>query len=337
MGRQPETLRLIDFGSQPPLRSQTLWHAVAYGVSAGAPSTLSLVRPADPYVSIGYHRRLEEVDREACRKAGLPIIRRMIGGGPVYLDAGQLFFQITRPVRAVAIGPKAMRQLLEPAVLAFQDLGVPATFEDVGDIVAGPAKISGIGGGQIEDAAVAVGNLIERFDHDRMTAVLAVEDDVRREALRLMRAYVRATPVDPEAFKAALVARYSDHLGVAAEEGELTRHEWMKVDELDARFSDAAWLAGPARPQPAVRQIKIRSEVWVFSAQLEGTRVVGSVIRGRLDRLRVIDPSLNGRARDLEQALVGVPLADAASATRGFGAAGDRAAAAIAMTNGRRL
>jgi dimethylglycine catabolism B len=55
-------------------------------VGEGAPPTLSFVRPAAAYVSIGYHRRSA---RSIWRHAGraLPVIRRMIGGGPVYLDA----------------------------------------------------------------------------------------------------------------------------------------------------------------------------------------------------------------------------------------------------------
>ncbi len=65
--RVGETLRVIDFGQSSPLRSQTLWHAVAYGVPpARRPRCLSPARPP-PYVCLGYHRGLEEVDREYCR------------------------------------------------------------------------------------------------------------------------------------------------------------------------------------------------------------------------------------------------------------------------------
>jgi lipoate---protein ligase len=339
MGKPPDPLRVIDFGSQPPLRSQTLWHALAYGVSAGGPATLSFVRPSSPYVGIGYHRRLEEVDRAACERAGLPIFRRMVGGGPVYLDADQLFFQVIRPAGTVtAPGPRAMRQLLEPAVLAFRDVGIPATIEDSGDIVAGPAKISGTGGGQIAAAAVAVGNVIERFDHDRAAAILAVDDEaVRAEALRLMRNHVQQTPVDTDAFKAALVRRCTEHLGAEPVDGTLSEAESHSLAELDARFCDPAWTEGPARPAPPARQIKVRAGVWVFGAQAGPTRVVGAVVDGRVDRLQVFDPSMNVEAAAIERAAAGLALTDAAVAAGGFGPAGERVAAAIALTNGRGL
>ena len=131
----PEELRIIDFGQVSPLRSQTAWHAVAYGVSEGAPATLSFARPSHPYVCVGYHRDLAEVDRDYCRRHGLPVYRRMVGGGPVYLDSGQLFFQVTLPATAVSPSRvEALRVLLAPAVTAFQAAGVDARLDDDGEI-----------------------------------------------------------------------------------------------------------------------------------------------------------------------------------------------------------
>jgi len=97
MAAEAGALRVVDFGPSSPVRSQTLWHAVAYGVSAGAPATVSFTRPAAPYVCLGYHGALDEVDLDYCRAEGLPVLRRMVGGGTVYLDEDQLFFQISLP------------------------------------------------------------------------------------------------------------------------------------------------------------------------------------------------------------------------------------------------
>lgn len=248
-------MRVVDFGSQSPLRSQTLWHAIPTGVSNGEPPTLSFVRPAAAYVSIGYHTGLDEVDTE------LPVIRRMIGGGPVYLDRHQLFFQICVPA-ALPPGAAAMQRLLSPAVAAFRDLGIQAHWD--GDISVGGAKVCGVGGGQIGGAALAVGNLIERFDHDAAAEVLRFDDEpTRQRALNLMRAYVRPTPVDAESFKDALVRRYAEALNLRPSPGELSGAEWKRVAELDALFSDPEWLRGPDRPAPPVRSVKIRDGVWV--------------------------------------------------------------------------
>ena len=88
-------LRVVDAGTVGAWRSQALWHGIASAMDASSPPVLSLCRPAEPYVGLGYHRSLDELDLDACRRLDLPVIRRQIGGGPVYVDGEQLFFQIT--------------------------------------------------------------------------------------------------------------------------------------------------------------------------------------------------------------------------------------------------
>ena len=65
-----EPLRVIDFVPSSPLRSQTLWHALAYGVSQGAPATLSLPAAGRALCCLGYHRLSEEVDRSTAGEKG---------------------------------------------------------------------------------------------------------------------------------------------------------------------------------------------------------------------------------------------------------------------------
>lgn len=350
-----EVLRVIDFGQVTPLRSQTLWHAVGYGVSAGAPPTLSFARPSAPYVCLGYHRRLAELDEEYCRAQGLPVYRRMVGGGPVYLDDGQLFFQVCLPAGAVSRSRRdALRTLLEPAVTAFRAVGVAAMLDDDGEICLGDRKICGHGAGQIEDAVVVCGNLIERFDHERATAVLALPEPAQQaETLRLMRRYVAATPVDSGAFQAAMTRAYAQSLGLVAERAGLLGGESAALAELDARFTSDEWLAGPVpasgAPAPSgpptcagraawsARQVKVRSGVWTFAAEAAGARVVASVVAGHIERARLSAPGLNGRTREAERSLAGVPLRRVAEVLSGFGDPGRQLAAAFAAADGGRL
>jgi lipoate-protein ligase A len=326
-------LRVLYGGVQSPLRSQTLWHAVASGVSAGEPPTLSFVRPGAPYVSIGYHRRMEELDLDWCRTNGLPVFRRMIGGGPVYLDPDQLFFQITVPASAGPGGAHAMRRLLEPAVAAYRDLGLDATFDDRGDITVEDAKISGIGGGRISDAAVAVGNLIERFDHEAATRILALDDlRARDETVRLMRRHVVPTRIDPEAFMSALVRRFAEALALTPREGRLSAREEARLAELDERFTEPEWLEGPAPRPSGPRRVKIRTGVWVFSTQAVG----GAVVDDRLESVWVRDRFANGEAEAIERSLLGARWADAAGLARVHGEVGARVADEL-QTCGRTL
>jgi lipoate-protein ligase A len=334
-------LRVIDFGVVTPLRSQTLWHAVAYGVSDGQPATLSFARPSAPYVCVGYHRDLAEVDQDYCRAHDMPVYRRMVGGGPVYLDDGQLFFQICLPVAAVpASRLDALRMLLTPAVTAFRAVGVAAHLDAGTEICLGEAKICGHGAGQIGDAVVVCGNLIERFDHERATRVLALADPVQRaETLRLMRRYVAATPVGAGAFSRAIANAYAAALGLAPAPGGLTAGERSRLAALDAKFTSAEWLSGPRRVgAPArPRQVKVRAGVWTVAAQAGPARVIASVVAGTVDRAHLTAPGLDGSIEAAQRAVSGVPMTAVPGALARFGEPGRQLAAAFATADGKRL
>jgi lipoate-protein ligase A len=268
-------LRVVDFGRVSALRSQTLWHALAYGVSAGERPTLSFMRPSRPYVGLGFHRHLEEVDLDACAEMGLPVFRRMVGGGVVYLDEHQQFFQISLPQAAVPRSREAaLRTLLEPAVTAFRAVGVAAELDGEGEIVIGDAKICGHGAAQVDDAVVVVGNLIERFDHVAAARVLDVPEDVRAEVVRLMQQYVAPTPVDAAAFRAAAIEAYGEALGLQPVAGGLTPSERERLFELDQRFRSPEWVRGPMQLGPRRHQVKIRAGVYVdWSEERKGALV----------------------------------------------------------------
>jgi lipoate-protein ligase A len=256
-------LRVIDFGTVSPLRSQTLWHAIAYGVSAGAPPALSFMRPSRPYVGIGFHTRLQDVDTDACAEAGLPIYRRMVGGGVVYLDSAQQFFQICLPKKAVPPAREAaLRLLLAPAVEAFRAVGIPADLDGEGEIALGEAKVCGHGAAEIEEAVVVVGNLIEAFDHEAAAGVLRVDPEVREDIVRLMRRHVAATPADAAAFKEAATRAYGAALELEPVIGRLNDYERRCLGELDERFRSPGWLRGPDRLPAARSKVKIRAGVW---------------------------------------------------------------------------
>lgn len=332
-------LRVIDCGTVAPLRSQTVWHAIAHGVSEGAPPTLSFVRPSAGYVGLGYHRSTGEIDEAYCRSRGLPVYRRMVGGGPVYLDADQLFFQICLPASMVSPARlTAIRDLLTPAVAAFRAAGVAAELDRQHlEITVGSAKICGHGAGQIENAVVICGNVIQRFDHERASRILRLPDEtMRAEVVRLMREHVRATPLDERSFTAGMIGAYSDLLGLPPRNGELDDSERAKLAELDELFASPEWIDGDVtRPAGNARQVKIRAGVWVFAAEWDGARVVGSVRDGALHRVWLTATQTD--VQPAERALVGVALSDAPAVLERFGVQGRRWAAAVATADGRRL
>ena len=266
-------LRVIDAGRVPVARSQSLWHGIASAMRPNDRPVLSFCRPWGAYVCIGLHRRLSELDLVACAEIGLPVLRRQIGGGPVYCDSDQLFFQITLPARrAPASVERLYQELLEPAAQALRTLGLDARLECVNEIVVEDRKLSGTGAGRIGEAVTVVGNVIFRFPHELMARVLALPDAARAEFLRLMRRHVSSleaeglASVTVEAATAALVDAFGDALGVRPVADEPTAAEVRAMEVWERRFAQDGWLRGPEPHAPAVRNVKVRAGVWLVVA-----------------------------------------------------------------------
>ncbi|WP_249020383.1 biotin/lipoate A/B protein ligase family protein [Conexibacter sp. S30A1] len=329
------TLRVIDAGAVGAERSQALWHGLADAMGPADAPVLSFCRPAEPYVGIGYHRRLDELDRAACARLGLPILRRQIGGGPVYLDSDQLFFQLTLPASSAPSGVlRLYGELLGPAVQALRALGVDAALAGVNDIVAGGRKVSGTGAGQIGEAVTVVGNVMFAFDHERMSEVLAFPDEaMRADFLCLLRANLGTLPdLDPTALKQSLVSAYAAALGREPVRDLLRSDELAAIKRWDERLRDSSWLEGPALAATPGRQVKVRAGTWLYDGESDGLRVRVRVEEGLIAEARVTAPWLSGAAAGLARALVGVaarPHSVAASMDR-FEHEGERVLAALA-------
>jgi lipoate-protein ligase A len=316
-------MRVIDFGRVTPIRSQSLWHAIAYGVSDGAPPTLSFMTPESPYVSIGYHSNIEAVDVDACRRASLPVFRRMVGGGPVYLDEDQLFFQITLPLSMTpSVRSQAVRAMLLPAVDAFRDVGVDAELDDVNEIVVGDRKICGHAAGQIENAVIVVGNLITGFDHAAAASIAQTPNRLSADLFRKMLArYVTAVPADPKAFVIAAVDSYSSAYGLDPVVGSLNELETAKLDELDVRLHDRKFVRGDKRPVSMPWRVKVKSGVWVVGHTEGPTSAVVGVVDDVVTAAEWSDGgSYDGES---ERDIIGRPVPTAARDLKREGKAGE--------------
>ena len=93
-----------------------------------------------PAVIVGSYQNIcREVHVEALRKLGIPIVRRMTGGGTVYHDLGNVNYSyITNQDGLVDYD-----HCLGPVIQALNDIGVPARKNRTCDIAIGDQKISG--------------------------------------------------------------------------------------------------------------------------------------------------------------------------------------------------
>ncbi|HET9719636.1 MAG TPA: hypothetical protein VFP55_06130 [Solirubrobacteraceae bacterium] len=327
-------LRVIDAGWVGAVRSQALWHGIADAMEPGDEPVLSFCRPAEPYVCLGYHRRLDELDLASCAQLGLPILRRQIGGGPVYLDRDQLFFQLSLPLASAPPGPSRLyAALLEPAAEALRACGVAAAVSGANDLVANGMKVSGTGAGQIGGGVVIVGNVMFAFPHERMAGVLRVPDErMRAELLRLMQAHVAPLPeLEESAVKLALTAAYARALGRVASSSQASSAEEEAIAGWERKLTTAAFIAGPQLPAPQGRQVKIRAGVWVYDGGDEGLRVRATVEAGLVSAARIEAPRLGPTAGRISRALVGAAATVEALQSRleRFGNDGARVLAAL--------
>ncbi len=179
-------LRVLDFGTVSAIRSQAVFHGIAETMTADSDPVLSLVSPETPYVCVGMHQEIaKEVDEDFCRSANLPVYRRHVGGGAVYLDENQLFTHFIYPKdKAPRRADQLYPMFIEPVVRTYKALGIEANFRPANDIHVNGRKIGGTGAASIADATVMVGSFMRDFDTATMAKCLKVPSEKFRDKLK---------------------------------------------------------------------------------------------------------------------------------------------------------
>jgi lipoate-protein ligase A len=176
-------MRYLDLGTVGARESQAVYHALAELMGPDDPVTLVTVSPDEPYVCVGYHQvASREVDRSYCEAHNIPVGRRMVGGGAVFLDHDQIFWHLIMPRKNLAIDA-LYRQFLAAPVAAYQRLGIAAQHRPVNDIVVGPRKIGGTGASTMENADLLVGSIMMDFNTEEMARVLNVPSEKFRDKM----------------------------------------------------------------------------------------------------------------------------------------------------------
>ncbi len=250
--------------------SQAIYHAAA-DLQREA---LFILRPATPYVCLGFHQDAKiEIDLEFTEQEAIPVFRREVGGGAVYLDEGQLFYQLVlRRDRPQVPASKAdyFRKFLMPVVETYRAFGVRAEYKPVNDILAHDRKISGNGAAEIGVCVVLVGNFILDFNYDMMARVLRVPDEkfrdkvnkTLRENLSTIRNETGDVPSTADLAK-YLVKRYECILGPMTEHKQLDSELKGRAAERIAFMDTKDWLFSNDRRRPDLWKLKIRDGVQV--------------------------------------------------------------------------
>jgi lipoate-protein ligase A len=263
-------MQLYHLKHVPWLQSQLIYHALpCVGIEG-----LIILAPSEPYVCIGYHQDLaQEVDVAFCRERGIPIFRREVGGGTVYLDGNQVFYQVVlHKDNPLAQGDKATfyRRMLQPVADAYCDLGVPSRYRPINDVVTVEGrKISGTGAATIGDYVILVGNLIADFDYGIMSRVLCVPDEKYRDKVfKSMRENLTTLKhetgrlLEWDEMVTPLIYRFEQVVGYL-EPAALPQAVYDEIEALTPRFLSEEWLYKKGK-QLSARQVKIASGVNVI-------------------------------------------------------------------------
>ena len=264
-------IRLLDLGLCSYTASQTLYHAVASSMGPEDPNTIIICRPRRPYVCIGRHQELHrEVDVAACRRLGLPILRREVGGGAVYLDRDQLFFQLVwQPQEVPAQITDAFEYFARGPVECYRALGISgAHFAPVNDLQVSGRKIGGLGAATIGRAFVFVGSIISAFDARAAASVLRIPDEKMRDKVaQSMAAYVSSLTRElghrptPRTVRGELVSAFERALGATLEVGELRDSERLQYRRWVGQMRSPAWLDEVSLPPDRLRALRITGNV----------------------------------------------------------------------------
>lgn len=321
--------RWLDLGALSPVDTQVIYDAVSVARGRNlVTDTLIFCYPASPLVCVGYHQDVEEeVNIDLCRQLGIPVVRRILGGGTVYLDSDQLFYQIIisqkNPMVPVRI-KDAFRAFLQGPVEAYRSLGISAEYRPINEIQVKGRKISGNGATTTLDGVfILTGNILLDFNYNMMVKIIRVPSEKFRDkmfkSLQEWMTTVRRELgylVPMEEVKKALREGFEKALGISLQQGDLTPEEKRLLQELREKYLSVEWLYMPEYRclQPVkAHAVKVAAGISVVESDYKSK---GGLIRVTMEiaEAKIKDILISGDFRvypsdalpQLEQALRGV-------------------------------
>ncbi len=244
--------RLIDSGIERPEVTAAIDEVLLRSrVQGRCADTIHLYRRRPASVSIGYFQRASEVaDLAACRRDGVPVVRRPSAGGAIYTDERQLVYAVVfrpeRPIKAV----EGLGLACGAIARALRALGLAdAEHSGVNDVLAEGAKVSGSAQAVRRGVHLVHGTVLVDADLEAMSTYLrplpkrpAVggQEVPRAPVGTLAKLLGKAPPITD--VKAVVTRELAVALGAGIEPGDLTEWERGAVELLvTERFTSDAW------------------------------------------------------------------------------------------------
>lgn len=231
-----ETFRIIDTGVREG-RANIAFDAalIEERQASRVPDTIRFLR-FPPTALIGRHQDLSrEIDLEYCQSNGIGTVRRITGGGAIYLDEGQLGWELVFHRKSLGISalPDLAREICNAAAKGMSALGVDAKFRPRNDIEVDGRKISGTGGFFDGDVLIYQGTVLVDMNAQQMVNALNIPEsklakrklDSAAQRVVTLKELLGDDLPDLETIKQALIAGFTEGLGISAAPGDITENE----------------------------------------------------------------------------------------------------------------
>lgn len=299
------------------------------------PDTIRFMR-FPPTALIGRHQDLSrEIDLDFCEANGIGTVRRVTGGGAIYLDEGQLGWELVfhRASLGIANLPDLAAAICNAAAAGLRELGVKARFRPRNDIEVDGRKISGTGGFFDGDILIYQGTVLVDMNAAQMVRALNIPEakvakhdlDSAEQRVVTLKELLGDDLPDIETIKGALIGGFTSVLGISAEPGEITdAEESLAKQYFDEEIGGEEFLREIDNPggNDQLLEGSHTGPGGTINAyvKLEGPRL------GRLQRVLVTGDFFVTPPRvvfDLEAALVGTRLEDVPDTINHFFATSD--------------
>ena len=241
------SFRIIPTQQRDAYMNMALDEACMESVRDGGKPTIRLFEWSKPSITIGRFQCLtDEVDIQAVKEDGIPITRRITGGGAVLHDH-EITYSVVAPQELfVSSVRESYGQMVKPLMQALAKLGVETQFRPLNDVVLGTKKISGNAQTRKEGVVLQHGTIIIRLDENKMRRYLTpdkskvsdkpftksdgkVMSDVASYGLTYQQVH--------DAVREQLITTYQ------AVEQEWSADELVRAKELAKKYADEAWVA----------------------------------------------------------------------------------------------
>ncbi|MFC0337429.1 lipoate-protein ligase A [Kushneria avicenniae] len=245
------TFGLIHRAAESPALHMALDEVLTHEVAAGRRGpTLRVWEWDRPAIIIGSFQSLSnEVDMGAAHELGVDVVRRISGGGAMFVEPGNTITWSLIVPETLVEGLSFVESyafLDEWVIQALGDMGIRAWYVPINDITSEGGKIAGAAQKRLNGAVLHHVTMAYDIDAERMTQVLRIgreklSDKGTASAGKRVDPLRRQTGLSREAIIERMAASFGARFTLTPD--DVRSDEMVAAQALaESRFQDAAWL-----------------------------------------------------------------------------------------------